>query len=89
MKILKHGINFDNYNYYPTTHNQQPGVEQPRVVHVITADGQKNPVPMSYAVAKKRIKMGMVEFYRSLQMLKKYAVSITFGLREEKKPKFF
>ncbi|CAG8469874.1 6377_t:CDS:10 [Paraglomus occultum] len=42
-------------------------------VQVITADGQKKPVPMSYGVAKKRIKMGVMEFYRSLQMLKKYA----------------
>ncbi|CAG8472847.1 11685_t:CDS:10 [Paraglomus brasilianum] len=72
MNILKH-LNLDNYDYYPPPHGQQSGMEQARTVQVITADGQKKPVPMSYGIAKKRIKMGVMEFYRSIQMLKKYA----------------
>lgn len=72
MSILNHGVDHHPGKKYEVEHDHE--------VRVITSEGQRKPVPMSYNAAKKRIKLGVLEFYRGVQMLKKYAVRINqFG----------
>ncbi|CAG8503228.1 3400_t:CDS:10 [Paraglomus occultum] len=65
INILNHGVDHHPSKKYEVEHDHE--------VRVITSEGQRKPVPMSYNAAKRRIKMGVLEFYRGVLMLKKYA----------------